>query len=58
MNGAQTVFKVYRNDAESRVEKILALTPSRPELETRMPLRSKISLKTTLSIWRRPHVMG
>lgn len=34
MNGAQTVFKVYRNDAESRVEKILALTPSRPELAT------------------------
>jgi restriction system protein len=34
MNSALTVFKVYRNDAENRVDKILALTPSGPELTT------------------------
>src|ERR1039458_6154254 len=34
MNSALTVFKVYRNDAENRVDKILALTSSGPELAT------------------------
>jgi restriction system protein len=31
MNSALTVFKVYRNDAENRVSKILALAPLVPE---------------------------
>jgi restriction system protein len=34
MNSALTVFKVYRNDAESRVNKILALAPLVPEVAT------------------------
>ncbi len=32
MNAFLTVFKVYRNDAESRVDKILALAPLVPEV--------------------------
>ena len=34
MNSALTVFKVYRNDAENRVKKILALAPLVPEVGT------------------------
>jgi restriction system protein len=34
MNSALTVFKVYRNDAEARVNKILALEPSASEAGT------------------------
>lgn len=34
INGALTVFKVYRNDAEDRVDKILALPPMAPEIAT------------------------
>ena len=34
MNSALTVFKVYRNDAENRVNQILALTPLAPEVTT------------------------
>jgi restriction system protein len=34
MNSAHTVFRVYRNDAENRVNKILALTPLAPEVTT------------------------
>jgi restriction system protein len=34
MNSAVTVFKVYRNDAEDRVNKILALAPVIPEAAT------------------------
>lgn len=34
MNSSLTVFKVWRNDAEKRVKKILALAPSFPDVET------------------------
>jgi restriction system protein len=34
MNAALTVFRVYRKDAENRVNKILALTPLAPEVTT------------------------
>ena len=34
MNSALTVFKVYRNDAENRVDKILASAPMLPEVAT------------------------
>lgn len=34
MNSALTVFKVYRNNAEARVNKIVALEPSASEVET------------------------
>jgi restriction system protein len=34
INGALTIFKIYRNDAENRVDKILALAPTAPELTT------------------------
>ena len=34
MNSSLTVFKVFRNNAEERVKRILALAPSFPEAET------------------------
>ncbi len=53
MNAALTIFKVYRNDAENRVQRILALAPLSPKSRQRiLKLRSKPRMKQ--SIWKRP----
>lgn len=59
MNSALTVFKVYRNDAENRVNEILALdTSARIAARVRTPKQKSGCLpRKTPSISMPPHVM-
>jgi len=45
INGALTIFKVYRNDAENRVNKILALAPTASEPTTEETAQGDIEIE-------------